>query len=499
MDTEVVVVGGGIGGLTVAALLAARGVDVCLLERESSVGGCAAPLEKFGYSFEHGYGLYAAWEPDEIHHRVFAELPVEPPDVRALEPSYVVRLPDQSEVAITGNEVSFEDNLKRVFPECAEQAISFYRKLSPLSQACRRLLSSNPDFSEAARARKKFSFRRRTGETAHILEASQQTTLAQLAGTSLRFRRFIDVQLQSLGQGNSAQVSYLYAALALSASRGGMFAIRGGASALASRLAESIKQSGGRIRLNTPVLRLSYNSSGEAVGVDLLSGETVHASKAIVSNLTIWDTYGKLVGLNRTPAEIRQQLKSCRGWGAYLLCLGWDEAAASSAVSDRILSLSDWQDSPEDNSEGSPESSQLFFCAAPSWDPRAPEGKRAVTVHAFTEVDDWFTFHTDETDLEEKDQRMLETCWGRLHAAMPELGGSVEVIETATPRYFYEQTRRKLGMVGGLPAATGCLEGERPAYSTCLPNLYIVSDTTTPGGIAGLTHSATALANALTA
>jgi len=227
--------------------------------------------------------------------------------------------------------------------------------------------------------------------------------------------------------------------------------------------------------------------------VDLLTGETVHASKAIVSNLTIWDTYGKLVGLNRTPAEMRQQLKS-RGWGAYLLYLGLDEAAAATLVSDHILTLSDWQDGPAYD----PESSQMFFCAAPEWDSRAPEGKRAVTVHTFTDVDDWFTFHTDETDLEEKDQTMLETCWSRLHSAMPELGSSLEVIETATPRYFYEQTRRKLGMVGGLPPATGCLEAN-PAYMTFLPNLYIVSDTITPGGIAGLAYSATALANALTA
>jgi len=48
-----------IGGLTVAALLAARGGTVCLLERESRVGGCAASFDKFGYTFEQGYGLYA--------------------------------------------------------------------------------------------------------------------------------------------------------------------------------------------------------------------------------------------------------------------------------------------------------------------------------------------------------------------------------------------------------------------------------------------------------
>ena len=36
--------------------------------------------------------------------------------------------------------------------------------------------------------------------------------------------------------------------------------MRGGAGALANRLAESIKRSGGRIRLDTPVLRLAYDS-----------------------------------------------------------------------------------------------------------------------------------------------------------------------------------------------------------------------------------------------
>src|SRR6266542_3932176 len=148
--------------------------------------------------------------------------------------------------------------------------------------------------------------------------------------TSARFQRFIDVQLQMLAQGTSAEVSFLHAALALSAPREGMFAIRGGASALANRLAESITRSGGRIRLDMPVLRLSYDSTGAARGVDLLSGETVTASRGVVSNLTVWDTYGKLIGLNRTPTGIRKQLNGLRSWGAYLLYLGIDEGVAAS-------------------------------------------------------------------------------------------------------------------------------------------------------------------------
>ncbi|HEV7797143.1 MAG TPA: FAD-dependent oxidoreductase [Pyrinomonadaceae bacterium] len=499
MDHEVVVVGGGIGGLTVAALLAQRGLDVCLLEREPRLGGCGASFDKFDHSFEQGYGLFTSWEPDEIHDLVFSELPVEPPEVRLLEPGYVVRLPDQSEIALgcnkeRGDREQFEQDLRSTFPECAETALGFYRKLALIGAALRQALKRAPDFLSASKARRAFTLLPKGRIAAEILTAGQQSALAHLDGTSPRFRRFVEVQLQALAQGSSAEVSYLHAALALSASQHGMFAIRGGTAALANSLADSIKKSGGSIRLDTPVLRLSYNSSGIAIGVDLLSGERVGASKAIVSNLTVWDTYGKLVGLNRTPGEVRKQLNALRGWGAYLLYLSLDEDAAESLVSDHILTLTDWQEGQDYD----PEANQFLFAAAPSWDPRAPQGKRAVTVHTFTEVDDWFTFHKDETELEEKDQQMLELCWGRLHAAMPELGSRLEVIDTATPRSFYDLTRRKLGMVGGAIPSPETFWLNQPSYLTSLANLFIVSDTTYPGGIAGLTRSALLLANRLT-
>lgn len=483
--------GGGIGGLTVAALLACRGIDVCLLERTSTVGGCAGSFEKFGYSFEQGDGLYTLWQPNEVHDRIFSELPVEPPEVRRLEPSYVVRLPDHSEISLSGDVEKFETNLRSVFPECADQAVAFYRKLAPLSDALRQSLRGKLDFVSTSKSQQ--ADLAVTDDARQIFTANQQTTLDQLQGLPLRFRRFVDAQLQMLAQGNSAEVAYLYAALALSAPRDGMFAIRGGASTLANRLAESIKQSGGKIRLDTPVLRLSYDSTGDAVGVDLLSGETVAASRAIVSNLTLWDTYGKLVGLNHTPTEIRKQLKTMRSWGAYLLYLGMDEDAPASLTSDHLLTIIDWQD----NQDYSPERNQLLFSMAPCWDSRAPSGKRAVTVHALTDVDDWFSFHSDQTELEERDQQTLELVWQQLHSVMPELGNSIEVIDTANPQTFYDQTRRKLGMVGGVTPTPGGLWMTQPSYLTSLPNLFLVSDTTYPGGIAGISQAALLLANTL--
>lgn len=283
-----------------------------------------------------------------------------------------------------------------------------------------------------------------------------------------------------------------YAAQILTAPLGDIFAIAGGAAGLALTLEQSIKQSGGRVRLNTPALRLAHNPQGDATGVVLLSGETVEASKAVISNLTIWDTYGKLVGLNRTPSALRQELKALRSNGSYFVYLGIDEDLALSLGSSQLVVTSSESDAGGFN----PDETQLFVALAPQWDHRAPDGKRAITVHAFTDVDDWFTFHTDETEHEEQDQQMLERIWQRLGAVLPALVTNAEVIDTDTPRTLYELTRRKLGMVGSL---THRNFGQSAAsHQTSVPNLFIISDTTSGGSLAELSKAALSLADLLT-
>lgn len=51
---DVVIVGGGLGGLTTAALLARRGLRVTLLERAKTLGGRGATHERGGYFFNQG-------------------------------------------------------------------------------------------------------------------------------------------------------------------------------------------------------------------------------------------------------------------------------------------------------------------------------------------------------------------------------------------------------------------------------------------------------------
>jgi phytoene dehydrogenase-like protein len=356
---DVVVVGGGIGGLTVAALLSARGLKTCLLERQSQVGGCIARVEFSGYDFEPGMGLYTSFGAGQVYDTLFSQLPVAAPEVTLLTSPSVLRRPDRSDVPLATDD---------------------------------------------------------------------------------------------------------------------LYSIVGGPATLAERLAESIKRSGGNLRLNSPVLRLAYDEAGQAVGVDLLSGERVFAKKTIVSNLTIWDTYGKLIGLNRTPAEVKKHLKELRGTGIYVIYAAIDEAAMARLPAS-IMRVEDV--------EGE-------FTLAISSSGVAPEGKRGVTFTTRTEVDSWFAYQSSEEDYEEWDQDALAYFWNRLHAALPELGGDIEVIETANPRTYYDSTRRKLGMVLGVGEAV------EVGHQTSVENVFMVGDTVSAEAkLDSVVQSAISLAEAI--
>ncbi|HEY2963036.1 MAG TPA: FAD-dependent oxidoreductase [Pyrinomonadaceae bacterium] len=426
---DVVVVGAGIGGLTVAALLSARGLNVCVLERQSQVGGCIGRVEFSGLDFEPGMGLYTSFGEGEIYQRVFAELPVDVPETSLVTRPYVVRLADGTNIRLLAG-AGFFDEVSAAFPECADQAVEFYRR----------------------------------------------PALESLSRTSSRFRSFVETQFQGFLHASMDQFSSVVAAAALARPRGPLYVVQGGIATLAERLVESIKRSGGTVRLNTPVLRLAYDSSGDAIGVDLLSGETVMATKAIVSNLTIWDTYGKLIGLNRTPSEIRKQLNSLHGSGAYVVYATIEEPAIARLPSERLLVAAKPGDDEHD-----------WFSEFTI----AIQG-RTATLKSATDVNQWFTYHASEEDFEESDQAALERFWAKLHAAVPELGADIEIIETANPRTYYELTRRKLGMILGLQSE------EITAYTTSLPNLFMIGDTCSPSpDLASVTETALSLADAL--
>jgi phytoene dehydrogenase-like protein len=454
MEYEVVVIGAGIGGLTTAAVLAKRGVNVCLVERQSYAGGCAAVVEHAGYQFEPTHGLYCGWEPDGVFDRLFTELTAPAPRPQMVSTPYLVRLPDGLDVPRITNREDFEASLPAAFPECAEAATKFYRDL--------------------------------TSSTSIETKAG---TLEHLRSCSPRFRDFIDIQLKALAQCSSVGCSPQLAAGALDPQRS-FWEIDGGAQSLIDSLVASFKHSGGKLRLNFPVLRLAYGPDGTPVGVDLLNGERVFATRAIVSNLTIWDTYGKLVGPGRTPRQISPLLKAMSAPGSYQMFLTMAEPTASAMPAKRIL-----LQTPQPDEDSSEAETQLFFYLSSSKEGNSSGADCTAVVSTYTDAQDWFSFHEDLAAFEDRDRTMLESTWARLHSAMPELGAAVELIETATPQTFYETTRRRFGMIGRPTTASATYSMAESPF----PNLWLVGDTVAGTfGLDGIVESAWAAARRLT-
>lgn len=489
MDYEVIVIGGGIGGLTAAALLAARGVRVGLFERAPRVGGCVASVDSSGYQFDPGAGLYAGWDVDQIHQRVFAELRVDHPPVRRLETAYSVRLPDGSEVLRRADHAAFESELAKGFPECAESATKFYRELEPIASALDRAILHQPSLATTTRWERAKLIAAEPRVSARILAAMQHTTAHYLSGTSGHFRRFIDAQLQMFGMCGSQECAYLFGAIALTSPSRGLYSIEGGGASLANSLALAIKKYGGAIHCGQTVLRLAFGSDGKALGVDLLNGERVTASRAVVSNLTAADSYGKLVGWDRTPADIRQRIQNGASWGCYQMFLSSRAATVEQLPSPRILALTDWRI----DESFSPDESLFMLSAG---DTAGPEGARAITVSAFCDTAPWFDFQRNGDQHETLDQKALEKWWTLLLGSVPELADGLEVIATATPRTYYEDTRRKLGTVGGLGQSLGVFGPNTLTHRTPVPGLFLVGDSVFPGnGVAAVTMSGLIVAN----
>lgn len=482
MSYEVVVVGGGIGGLTVAALLSQRGVKVCLLERQPEVGGCISTVQHQGLKFEPGFGLYSSWGAGETYDRIFSELGVAKPDVYLLEDDVVIRF--RGHDVFLKKDATFNDELRTAFPECADESIKFYSSVERIAGEWKRsakagALTTKSIFSKALDA-----FRPKSNESKELAEARASTTKHYSRATSEPFISFIDAQLRFFLQTPIDECPFLPACIALNRLRESLYSIPGGPTLIAQRLVEAFKASGGTLKLNSPVLRLAYNEGGAAIGVDLLSGERVVATRAVVSNMTIWDTYGKLVGLDRTPPQAKKEIASLVSSGVFQIFAAMRQTVVERLPSQRILVVSDQAEEDQ--------SAAFSFTTMPG----PGDENIGATFTSQTEVEDWFSFQQDEDDAESRDQAALEMMWRTLHRSMPEFGPDLEVLETSTPKTYYEQTRRKLGYVMGYRQSARI---NRAAHAQVIPNLFMVGDTASDGvaTLDSIVDSALALANTL--
>ena len=156
---DVIVLGAGLSGLLVAALLARRGRHVLVLEEDKNPGGLSHQVLLGKYTFLHGPFLFLGFEREGIYDRIFMELGLSLTSLkregklfRKSSPPFQVIFPNHR-LNIFEDEGNLIDELSREFPSKRSQITAFievvgagYGLLRPMINSRRRRLMTIKDY-----------------------------------------------------------------------------------------------------------------------------------------------------------------------------------------------------------------------------------------------------------------------------------------------------------------------------------------------------------------
>lgn len=474
---HVVVIGGGVGGLTAASLLARAGFDVTVLEAHVYPGGSAGTFYHQGYRFDAGATLPAGFYPGGPMDLVAEAAGIDHWPVRADDVAMVVHLPGGAAVTRYPGEARWAER-RRAFGAEAE---AFWRWQERTSDALWDLALRLPSWPPqtpadvAGLAGRGLAWlgsdlpgRLRPGLA---LDAVRPVS-AHLHGAGEGLRLFVDAQLLIASQTTARYTNALYGASALDLPRRGVAHAEGGMGAVAATLAEAVRRNGGTVHLRQEVTRIAIEG-GRPVAVETKRRGTFPAD-VVIANLPPWNV-ARLLG-EAAPDVLRGRRwrrlpPRPRGvWGAFMVYVGLDGAA----VPDEFP-LHHQVVCGEPMGEGN----TVFLSLSPAWDAgRAPEGGRALTMSTHTDLAPWWDLYDGDRDAyEARKAEYTERVLAAAEVALPGLREAAGLVLPGTPVTFQRFTRRLWGWVGGFPQ-TSLLRAWGPRIG---PGLWLVGDSVFPG------------------
>jgi all-trans-retinol 13,14-reductase len=292
---DAIIIGSGMGGMTTAAILAAIGKRVLVLEQHYVPGGFTHMFKRPGYVWD--VGVHAVGEVTEhsLPGRILKKLSHGKLEWASLGPAYdEFYYPDNFHIDFPDSPKQFTANLKAAFPQegdAIDRYVDLVKKVSR-EMASYYLARSLPNETAAVtdwllgRGAQEYL----EMNTGHVIDSLTQDP---------KLRAIMAAQWGYYGSPPSRSSFAMQALVVKHFLYGGYYPV-GGAKEIANHLLKTVADAGGWTRISTPVQSIVLEN-GRAVGVRLESGEELRAH-SIISAAGVLSTVRRLL-----PPDVQQQ------------------------------------------------------------------------------------------------------------------------------------------------------------------------------------------------
>jgi len=470
---DLIVIGGGMGGLALAALAARSGLRVALLEAHTKLGGCAGHFGRGLYHFDAGATALMGLKPGEPIGDLLAMIGL---DLSAtVTPAYRVHLPDRS-IDVGPDARAFEAASAAAFPGRDRARRLFWRLQEAVGAKLFRVASDVPHLPA-----------RTAGDLVHdlrilglggLLAASTWLLtvrdVLRLLGLDddIPFRSLVAMLLQDTAQAGPETVPFANAAACLQAYRARMSRPLGGMQALAEGIGGRFAAIGGDLRVGALVDRVEPADDGGGGFVVTTRRRERLGARQVAFNLPL-DLAARLLGRPVEGGLLADERKSRPAWSAFTGYVAIDRRAVpdDSPLFHQVL-----RDYARPIHDGN---NVLVSLSAPGDTGHGPADVRVATMSTHTAPDDWAGLDPPAYAARKADYR--DRLLAALAKALPDAPSALVHAEFATPRSFARYTRRTGGGAGGPPVSRRNSVFFAVDADVLGPGLWVVGDSVFPG------------------
>ena len=460
MTWDAAVVGAGIGGLSCAGALAARGARVLVLEQAASPGGYLASFRRGGFVFDAAVDCIAGLDPRGPLTGLLRSLGKDGvlAPVR-LDPIRLSRFPGLS-VPVDASLPAYVERLSGLFPAERQGIDAFFRRAGRIYADVEAMMEPLVEGRDGPASI--------PSEILRYREATYGELLAEDL-RDVRLKAILSDRCPFLGLPPRRVSAVGMVSLVMSYFRSGAWRPAGGHRRLADLLAEGIEERGGRVMLSTRVDRIVLDGTRSARVVTARGEE--FAARAVVSAVDPVQTFARLVGGAPGAAALpglAARNPSPSFFIVYIGAAGGPEGEGASSIgSFGSFDLDRMLDGYVPFSGADP-----LGITIPTVEDRslAPPGHHVYLVHELVPRGCAFDWAAGKSDL-------VATMVGKAGRVIPGLESRIVHCEGATPATLERYTGNRGGAAYGweqLPALARVRHG--------VPNLFMAGHWTETGG-----------------